>query len=423
MNDAALLLDVSTLSHPRRSRSSAFRVGAAAGLVLAAMLPAVTPVAAQEQEPTAARIAPARISHRSSRSTRSTIAISRSLSAAASSSRVTACWRPTRTTGRRRPSARALARSERCRGEDPELRPEVRPGHDRQHPSRIRPRYCWRTSRPQRPGRTSWAPARQPQGLEGTVSTGIIGGSPRSAACAICKSRRRSARGAAAGRYLQRSGTRHPHLNRHVGQGPESQLRAPRESPARRSARLDWLHRGQQPTPFDLRDGDRLKDLVYFNNIIEEFGVFAEGSTLNALPRRSRTAPATRSRTSASSWWSRARAARSWTSTCAISRGRYRSPPGLAEAGVDPDLDPRISHVGNRDRLRPRNVRDSLAGLQSRQQPRRRSHQAPIVSASTRSATRGAPYTPGRKEADPGIGAVRRSGAARRRPPHTPSRP
>jgi hypothetical protein len=38
-----------------------------------------------------------------------------------------------------------------------------------------------------------------------------------------------------------------------------------------------------KPTPFDLRDGDRLKDLVYFNNIIEEFGVFAEGSTLAAL--------------------------------------------------------------------------------------------------------------------------------------------
>src|SRR5262249_9284406 len=38
-----------------------------------------------------------------------------------------------------------------------------------------------------------------------------------------------------------------------------------------------------KPAPFDLRDGDRLKDLVYFNNIIEEFGVFAEGTTLNAL--------------------------------------------------------------------------------------------------------------------------------------------
>ena len=38
-----------------------------------------------------------------------------------------------------------------------------------------------------------------------------------------------------------------------------------------------------KPTPFDLRDGDRLKDLVYFNNIIEEFGFFAEGSTLTAL--------------------------------------------------------------------------------------------------------------------------------------------
>ena len=36
-----------------------------------------------------------------------------------------------------------------------------------------------------------------------------------------------------------------------------------------------------KPVPFDMRDGDRLKDLVYFNNIIEEFGVFAEGLTLD----------------------------------------------------------------------------------------------------------------------------------------------
>ena len=38
MNDAALLLDVSTLSHPRRSRSSAFRVGAAAAIAVLLVL-------------------------------------------------------------------------------------------------------------------------------------------------------------------------------------------------------------------------------------------------------------------------------------------------------------------------------------------------------------------------------------------------
>src|SRR2546422_730526 len=41
--------------------------------------------------------------------------------------------------------------------------------------------------------------------------------------------------------------------------------------------------RAATPAAFDLREGDRLKDLVYFNNIIEEFGVFAEGSTLASL--------------------------------------------------------------------------------------------------------------------------------------------
>ena len=37
------------------------------------------------------------------------------------------------------------------------------------------------------------------------------------------------------------------------------------------------------PAALDLREGDRPKDLVYFNNIIEEFGIFTEGSTLAAL--------------------------------------------------------------------------------------------------------------------------------------------
>src|SRR5262249_59662058 len=58
MNDAALLLDVSsTPRHATRSRSSARRVGFAAGLVLATLRPAVVPAAAEEQEPVAARIA------------------------------------------------------------------------------------------------------------------------------------------------------------------------------------------------------------------------------------------------------------------------------------------------------------------------------------------------------------------------------
>src|SRR2546430_8860995 len=60
MNDAALLLDVSSLSTTRRairSMSSARRVGVVAGLALATMLPVTAPAAAQEQEPVAARIA------------------------------------------------------------------------------------------------------------------------------------------------------------------------------------------------------------------------------------------------------------------------------------------------------------------------------------------------------------------------------
>src|SRR5499427_10056799 len=58
MNDAALLLEVSSAPrHAARSRSSARRVGFAAGLALATLLPGVAPAAAQEQEPVAARIA------------------------------------------------------------------------------------------------------------------------------------------------------------------------------------------------------------------------------------------------------------------------------------------------------------------------------------------------------------------------------
>jgi len=38
-----------------------------------------------------------------------------------------------------------------------------------------------------------------------------------------------------------------------------------------------------KPAAVDLREIDRSKDLVFFNNVIEEFGAFAEGSTLASL--------------------------------------------------------------------------------------------------------------------------------------------
>src|SRR3989441_329581 len=59
MNGATLLHDVSSSSNPRRSRqsTSSARIRIAAGLALAALLPVALPVAAQEQEPVAARIA------------------------------------------------------------------------------------------------------------------------------------------------------------------------------------------------------------------------------------------------------------------------------------------------------------------------------------------------------------------------------
>src|SRR6058998_2524668 len=59
MNGATLLHDVSSSSNPRRSpqTTSSARIRIAASLALAALLPVALPVAAQEQEPVAARIA------------------------------------------------------------------------------------------------------------------------------------------------------------------------------------------------------------------------------------------------------------------------------------------------------------------------------------------------------------------------------
>ena len=116
-----------------------------------------------------------------------------------------------------------------------------------------------------------------PQGLEGTVSTGIIGGlrtiggvrylqiTPISPAAAEARSS--IPHGRVIGLFLTATSAKGQNLN----------FALPANLP-RRPARRDRVRRGEA-TPFDLRDGDRLKDLVYFN-ILEEFGFFAEGSTL-----------------------------------------------------------------------------------------------------------------------------------------------
>src|SRR6267142_876294 len=91
-----------------------------------------------------------------------------------------------------------------------------------------------------------------PQGLEGTVSTGIVGGVRTLGGVKFLQITAPISPGSSGGPVFNSQG-------RVIGIA------------AAKSAALD------------LRESDRLKDLVYFNNIIEEFGFFAEGSTLASL--------------------------------------------------------------------------------------------------------------------------------------------
>jgi hypothetical protein len=121
-----------------------------------------------------------------------------------------------------------------------------------------------------------------PQGLEGTVSTGIIGGLRTIGGVRYLQITAPISPGSSGGPVFNAQGRVIGISTATSAKGQNLNFALPanllRDVPP---ASIGFT--AAKPTPFDLRDGDRLKDLVYFNNIIEEFGFFAEGSTLTAL--------------------------------------------------------------------------------------------------------------------------------------------
>jgi S1-C subfamily serine protease len=121
-----------------------------------------------------------------------------------------------------------------------------------------------------------------PQGLEGTVSTGIIGGLRVLAGVRFLQITAPISPGSSGGPVFNSQGRVIGISTATSAKGQNLNFALPanllRDVPPAAIA-----FTAAKPVPFDMRDGDRLKDLVYFNNIIEEFGVFAEGSTLAAL--------------------------------------------------------------------------------------------------------------------------------------------
>jgi hypothetical protein len=121
-----------------------------------------------------------------------------------------------------------------------------------------------------------------PQGLEGTVSTGIIGGLRTIGGVKFLQITAPISPGSSGGPVFNSQGRVIGISTATSAKGQNLNFALPanllRDVPPTTIA-----FEAAKPAPFDLRDGDRLKDLVYFNNIMEEFGVFAEGSTLAAL--------------------------------------------------------------------------------------------------------------------------------------------
>jgi len=283
MNDAGLLLDVSSLSNPRRaipSLSPARRVGVAAGLVLASMLPAAAPAAAQEQEPVAARIArenlPSMVTLIALDDRDQPLALGSGFfvtrdgvlvtnaHVVSGAHRVLVRWRGQ--------SGVALKILNFARKYD-----------------LVTIQTSFTSTPPVLFADSNTAAAGQdvvvlgsPQGLEGTVSTGIIGGLRTISGVRYLQITAPISPGSSGGPVFNAQGRVIAISTATSAKGQNLNFALPvnllRDVPPASIAFAE-----AKPEPFDLRDGDRLKDLVYFNNIIEEFGFFAEGSTLNSL--------------------------------------------------------------------------------------------------------------------------------------------
>jgi S1-C subfamily serine protease len=121
-----------------------------------------------------------------------------------------------------------------------------------------------------------------PQGLEGTVSTGIVGGVRTQGTSKILQITAPISPGSSGGPVFDSGGRVIGIATATSARGQNLNFALPvnllRDLPP---AAISF--RAATPAPLELREGARLKDLVYFNNIIEQFGVLAEGTTLASL--------------------------------------------------------------------------------------------------------------------------------------------
>jgi len=283
MNGAAILHDVSSSSNPRCSTqppSSTRRVGIAAGLALAALLPMALPVAAQEQEPVVARIARENLP-----SVVTLIALDDrdqplALGSGFFISRDGVLVTNAHVVGG---AARVLVRWRGQSGVALKILNFARK-YDLvtiQTSFTSTPAVLLADSDTAAVGQDVIVLG-SPQGLEGTVSTGIIGGLRVLGGVKFLQITAPISPGSSGGPVFNFQGRVIGISTATSAKGQNLNFALPvnllRDVPPTTIA-----FTAAKPVPFDMRDGDRLKDLVYFNNIIEEFGVFAEGSTLAAL--------------------------------------------------------------------------------------------------------------------------------------------
>jgi hypothetical protein len=121
-----------------------------------------------------------------------------------------------------------------------------------------------------------------PQGLEGTVSTGIVGGLRTLGAARLLQITAPISPGSSGGPVFDSTGRVIGIATATSSKGQNLNFALPvnllRDLPP---AAVSFM--AAKPVALELREGARLKDLVYFNNIIEQFGIFAEGTTLASL--------------------------------------------------------------------------------------------------------------------------------------------
>ena len=162
-----------------------------------------------------------------------------------------------------------------------EFRPEVRPGDTADLVRPPRP-PCRSPTRTRSTVGQDVVVLGSPQGLEGTVSTGIVGGLRTLGDVKFLQITAPISPGSSGGPVFNSVGRVIGVATATSAKGQNLNFALPvnllRDLPPASIA-----FNAAMPAALDLREGDRLKDLVYFNNIIEEFGIFTEGTTLASL--------------------------------------------------------------------------------------------------------------------------------------------